>query len=100
MNTTFTFTVDIADVIPAITGIMIFVSVLLAGTKQLPKIRLAWMLGLGSQVLLVGFGVLTGHYAFGMHLLVASAFAVNIWKFRPDRSKSYAQGGVVPEVTT
>lgn len=70
------------DSIPVLTGVMIFVSVLLAGRSTEASRRLAWALGLTSQILLIGFGVLTKHYTFGTHLLVAAAFSWNLWTTR------------------
>lgn len=74
--------VVIADVIPLLTGTMIFVSVLLAGRRTERSRRLAWALGLLSQLLLIAFGLLTRHVAFGTHALVAGAFAWNLWTTR------------------
>lgn len=68
----------LAGVIPLLTGPMIFVSVLLAGRRTERTRKQAWALGLASQLLLIGFGALSGHFAFLTHALVASAFAYNL----------------------
>ncbi len=71
----------IAQWIPAFTGAMIFISVLIANRNDPRKRRLAWLLGLVSQLMLIAFGLLTKNYAFSSHVLVAGAFAFNlIWK--------------------
>lgn len=68
----------IAELIPTLTGIMIFISVILAGRKTELTMKQAWILGLISQVLLIVFGALVGHFAFFTHVLVAGAFAYNL----------------------
>lgn len=66
------------SVIPAFTGSMIFISVLLGGTHSERKRTAAWILGLTSQLLLFTYGGLTGNWSFSSHLLVAGAFAFNL----------------------
>lgn len=93
MSTSVTVTVDLADVIPACTGLLIFTSVLLAGTTptnpQFDRNRtLSWSLGALSQGMLVGFGMLTGTYTFGSHAFVAVAFLSNIYRGHPRRRRS------------
>jgi ABC-type uncharacterized transport system permease subunit len=70
--------VDGVEFIPIATGVMIFISVLLAGRKTESSRKQAWTLGLISQLLLIGFGAFTGHLAFFTHALVACAFAYNL----------------------
>lgn len=83
------FSFDIAHAIPAITALMVFASILYAGTHPNdPRVvrhrRIAWSLGIGSQLLLQGFAVLTGVFTFGFYLLPAAAFAYNMWRsYRP-----------------
>lgn len=74
---------DWAEVIPWFTGTMIFVSVLIANQNDPSKRRTAWILGVVSQLLVVTFGVVTGNYGFGSHLLVAGAFMYNITRKAP-----------------
>jgi len=76
---------DIAFVIPAVTGCMVFASILLAGTDVKSvhvtrNRRLAWSLGILSQVILQGFAILTGYFTFSFYLLPAVAFGVNLYK--------------------
>lgn len=72
-----------AELIPLLTGVLIFISILIANQNDPSKRRLAWILGLVSQMLLITFGVLTGNYAFGSHVLVAGAFAYNLLRKKP-----------------
>jgi hypothetical protein len=85
-----------ANVIPAVTGSMVFASILLAG-GQSPRLRTAaWVLGLAAQAGLILFGVLTGVAAFWVHLLPATGFAVNLLRPReraPDRAGIGGPGG-------
>lgn len=71
-----------AQLIPVLTGVLIFISILIANQNDPRKRRTAWILGLASQVLLIAFGLLTGNYAFGSHLLVAGAFGYNLVRTR------------------
>lgn len=87
-----TVTVDLADVIPACTGLLIFVSVLLAGTTPTsPRFgrnrTWSWSLGAASQVLLILYGVFTHTYTFGSHALVAGAFLTNLYRGRTRRAR-------------
>lgn len=76
-------TVDLVEVIPMLTGLMVTASVLLAGPLSSPRKRMAaWVLGISSQFLLLGFGWLVGYEGFTVHVLVAMAFAVNIYLTR------------------
>jgi len=67
-----------AQWIPLFTGVVIFISILVANQNDPRKRRLAWLLGLLSQLALIAFGLLTKNYAFISHVLVASAFAFNL----------------------
>lgn len=76
-----------AEIIPLFTGALIFISILIANQNDPRKRRLAWVLGLISQIGLISFGLLTGNYAFTSHVLVAAAFAYNLLRRRKrDRS--------------
>ena len=82
MNTQWTVVFTPADLIPILTGLMIFISVLMAktlGEKAKRYRQVAWTLGLISQLILVAFGWLTGYYGFATHVLIAGAFAWNMW---------------------
>lgn len=83
----------LAYVIPAVTGTMVFASILLAGTDvESPHVmrnrRLAWTLGILSQVILQGFALLTGYFTFSFYLLAAVAFLINLVKSLRSKKKS------------
>lgn len=98
MKTEFTFTIDIADIIPIVTGTMVFIAVLLSSAKSLQRRRLGWYLGGSAQILLITFGVLTQHYGFSSHMLVAIAFVVVLWRtsrFNKPKPIEFHSGGIV-----
>lgn len=80
MNTIITIKFQLADILAALPGIMIFISVLLAGSEKWRKRQWAWILGLVTQLVLILFGWLTGHFGFATNILAAAAFAWNLWK--------------------
>lgn len=79
---------ELVDRLPLVTGLLIFMSVWIVDKRK--NLRKAMALGLVAQLLLVLFGGLTSHWDFLAHLLVAFAFAKNLWTTRKkgDRARS------------
>jgi hypothetical protein len=69
---------ELADVISVANGLLVFVSVLSAGSDNSRRRRTAWAIGLSVQLLLVLFGWLTVHYGFFVNLIPGAAFAWNL----------------------
>lgn len=88
MNTVYTIHISLADIVSTLPGIMVFVSVLLAGSEWWIKRQWAWGLGLATQLTLTLFGWLTHHYGFVTNIVAAGAFGYNFYRgFYPRTAK-------------
>jgi len=80
MNTVFILKFQLADIISVLNGVLVFISVMLAGSDNWRKRRWAWGLGLSVQLGLILFGWLTDHYGFFTSIIPLWAFAWNLWR--------------------
>lgn len=80
MNTVFILKFQLADIISVLNGVLVFISVMLAGSNNWRKRRWAWGLGLSVQLGLILFGWLTDHYGFFTSVIPMWAFAWNLWR--------------------
>lgn len=88
MDKAITLHFTVADIISVLNGLLVFLSVLLAGSDSWYKRQWAWGLGGSVQLMLVLFGWLTERYGFFLNIIPASAFAWNFYRgFYPRTAK-------------
>lgn len=92
MNMVFVVRFELADIISVLNGLLVFTSVILAGSDDWRRRLWAWWLGLTVQLALVLYGWLTVHYGFFTSLIPACAFGWNLFRsYYPPRRTNQAR---------